>query len=107
LNVVFRPENRPAENKLSDKLAQLLSIENEISNILRRNTDRLRGRPLTEVRDLIKEALHQAYDIAYQFGPKEMSIQAEIGVPPRVSVSFTWPIAEAREKEDIYDELFR
>ncbi len=104
--MAFQREKRPAESKLSDKLAQLLSIENEISNILRHNTDRLRGRPLLEVRDLIKEALHQAYAIAYQFGPKEMSIQAEIGIPPRVSVSFTWPIADAREKED-YDELFR
>jgi len=105
--MVFPPENRPAENKLSDKIAQLLSIENDISTIMRR-TDRLRGRPLTEVRDLIKEALHQAYDIAYQFGPKEMSIQAEIGVPPRVSVRFTWPILQPREREEsVFDELFR
>jgi hypothetical protein len=101
------PNDRPSENKLSDKLAALLSIETEISNILRR-TERLRGRPLTEVRDLIKEALHMAYDIAYQFGPNEMSIQAEIGVPPRVAIRFTWPIVDPRKKEEsVFDELFR
>jgi len=52
--------------------------------------------------------LHKAYDIALVFGPKEMSIEAGIGVPPRVSVRFTWPIeAEAKKEELSLDELFR
>ncbi len=105
--MVFQQDGKPAEGKLSDKLAELLRIENEISNIMRR-TDSLRGRPLAAVRDLIREALHKAYEIALDFGPNEMSIQAEIGVPPRVSVRFTWPIAKAVEKEEFsLDELFR
>jgi hypothetical protein len=105
--MVFQQDGRPAEGKLSDKLAELLSIENEISNIMRR-TDSLRGKPLTAVRDHIRDALHKAYEIAYIFGPNEMSIEAGIGVPPRVSVRFTWPIAKAVEREELsLDELFR
>jgi hypothetical protein len=105
--MVFQQDGRPAEGKLSDKLAELLSIENEISNIMRR-TDSLRGKPLTAVRDHIRDALHKAYEIAYIFGPTEMSIEAGMGVPPQVSVRFTWPIAKAVEKEEYsLDELFR
>ena len=105
--MVFQQDGRPAEGKLSDKLAELLSIENEISNIMRR-TDSLRGKPLTAVRDHIRDALHKAYEIAYIFGPNEMSIEAGIGVPPQVSVRFTWPIAKAVEREEYsLDELFR
>ncbi len=105
--MVFQQEGRPAEGKLSDKLAELLSIENEISNIMRR-TDSLRGKPLAVVRDHIRDALHKAYDIAYTFGPTEMSIEAGIGVPPQVSVRFTWPIAKPVEREELsLDELFR
>jgi len=105
--MVFQQDGRPAEGRLSDKLAELLSIENEISKVVRRS-DSLRGKSLATVRDLIRDALHKAYDIALDFGPKEMSIEAGIGVPPRVSVRFTWPIAEeARKVELSLDELFR
>jgi hypothetical protein len=105
--MVFQQDGRPAEGRLSDKLAELLKIENEISNIMRRS-DTLKGRSLTAVRDLIRDALHKAYEIAYIFGPKEMSIEAGIGVPPRVSVRFSWPIAEEAKKEELsLDELFR
>ncbi len=105
--MVFQQDGRPAEGRLSDKLAELLKIENEISKVMRR-TDSLQGRSLTTVRDLIRDALHKAYDIAYIFGPKEMSIEAGIGIPPRVSVRFTWPIAEEAKKEELsLDELFR
>jgi len=103
--MVFQQDGRPAEGKLSDKLAELLSIETEISNVMRK-TDSLKGKSLTTVRDLIRDA--KAYDIALVFGPKEMSIEAGIGVPPRVSVRFTWPIeAEAKKEELSLDELFR
>ena len=105
--MVFQQDGRLAEGKLSDKLAELLSIETEISNVMRK-TDSLKGKSLTTVRDLIRDALHKAYDIALVFGPKEMSIEAGIGVPPRVSVRFTWPIeAEAKKEEFSLDELFR
>lgn len=105
--MVFGQNEKPAEGKLSYKLAELLSIENEISNVMRR-TDNLRGRPLTNVRDLIRDALHKAYEIALDFGPTEMSVEAGIGVPPRVSVSFTWLIGKPMEREDYsYEELFR
>ena len=105
--MVFQQDGKPAEGKLSDKLAELLSIENEISNIMRK-TDSLRGKSLTAVRDLIRDALHKAYEIALVFGPKEMSVEAGIGVPPRVSVRFTWPLEkEARKEELSLDELFR
>ena len=105
--MVFQQDGRPAEGKLSDKLAELLSIENEISNVMRK-TDSLRGKSLATVRDLIRDALHKAYDIALVFGPTEMSVEAGIGVPPRVSVRFTWPIAEEAKKEELsLDELFR
>ncbi len=105
--MVFQQNGKPAEGKLSDKLAELLSIECEISNIMKR-TEKLRGRPLALVRDLIRDALHKAYEIALEFGPNEMSVEAGIGIPPRVSISFTWPIAKPVEKEDeCYDELFR
>ncbi len=105
--MVFQPDGKPAEGRLSYKLAELLSIENEISNIMRRN-ENLRGRPLTSVRDLIRDALHKAYEIALDFGPNEMSVEAGIGVPPRVSISFTWPIAKSIERDDDwYDELIR
>lgn len=105
--MVFQRDGRPAESKLSDKLAELLSIENEISNIMRR-TDSLKGRSLTTVRDLIRDALHKAYEISMTFGPKEMSVEAGIGVPPRVSVRFSWPLIEEARKEELsLDELFR
>ena len=105
--MVFQQDGKPAEGRLSDKLAELLSIENEISNIMRRS-DNLRGKSLAAVRDLIRDALHKAYEIALVFGPKEMSIEAGIGVPPRVSVRFSWPIAEETKKEVLsLDELFR
>ncbi|MFC1912491.1 hypothetical protein ACFLXG_05000 [Chloroflexota bacterium] len=105
--MVFQQDGKPAEGRLSDKLAELLSIEVEISNILKR-TEKLRGRPLTIVRDLIRDALHKAYEIALEFGPNAMSVEAGIGIPPRVSITFTWPIAKSAEKEDEwYDELFR
>ena len=105
--MVFQRDGKPAEGRLSDKLAELLRIENEISNIMRRS-DNLRGKSLTAVRDLIRDALHKAYEIALDFGPKEMSVEAGIGVPPRVTVSFTWPIAEEAKKEELsLDELFR
>ena len=105
--MVFQRDGRPAEGKLSDKLAELLSIENEISNIMRRS-DTLRGRSLTAVRDHIRDALHKAYEISLTFGPKEMSIEAGIGVPPRVSVRFSWPLIEEARKEELsLDELFR
>jgi len=105
--MVFQQDGKPAEGKLSDKLAELLSIENEISNVMRR-TDSLRGKPLTVVRDHIRDALHKAYEIALDFGPTEMSVEAGIGVPPRVSVRFSWPLAEEASKEELsLDELFR
>jgi hypothetical protein len=105
--MVFQQDGKPAEGRLSDKLAELLSIENEISNIMRRS-DNLRGKSLAAVRDLIRDALHKAYEIAFIFGPKEMSIEAGIGVPPRVSVRFSWPIADEAKKEELsLDELFR
>ena len=105
--MVFQRDGRPAEGRLSDKLAELLRIENEISNIMRKS-DTLKGRSLTAVRDHIREALHKAYEIALDFGPKEMSVEAGIGVPPRVSVRFTWPIAEEPRKVELsLDELFR
>jgi len=105
--MVFQQNDKPAEGKLSDKLAELLSIENEISNIMRR-TENLRGKPLTSVRDLIRDALHKAYEIALDFSPNEMSIEAGIGVPPRVTISFTWPLAKPVEAEgEWYDELLR
>ncbi|MFQ5996304.1 MAG: hypothetical protein ACE5KP_01595 [Dehalococcoidales bacterium] len=105
--MVFQQNNRPAEGKLSYKLAELLSIENDISNIMRR-TENLRGKPLTSVRDLIRDALHKAYEIALDFGPNEMSVEAGIGVPPRVTISFTWPLAKPAEAEsEWYDELLR
>jgi hypothetical protein len=96
----MKPNEIPAESKLSDKLAELLSIENDISNILRR-TDRLSGQSFTRVRDLIRDALHKAHEIATEFGPTEMSVEAGIGVPPRVSVSFTWPISKPSEGEEV------
>ena len=105
--MVFQQDGKPAEGKLSDKLAELLSIENEISNIMRR-TDSLRGRPLAMVRDHVRDALNKAYEIALAFGPTEMSVEAGIGVPPRVSVRFTWPIAKAVAREELsLDDLFR
>jgi hypothetical protein len=105
--MVFQQDGRPAEGRLSDKLTELLRIENEISTIMRRS-DNLRGKPLLAVRDHIRDALHKAYEIAYIFNPKEMSIEAGIGVPPRVSVRFSWPIAEEAKKEELsLDELFR
>ena len=105
--MVFQQDGRPAEGRLSDKLAELLRIENEISNIMRK-TETLKGRSLAAVRDHIRDALHKAYDIALDFGPKEMSVEAGIGVPPRVSVRFTWPIAEEPRKVELsLDELFR
>jgi len=105
--MVFQQNGKPAEGTLSGKLAELLSIENDISNIMRR-TDKLRGRPLTSIRGLIRDALHKAYEIALDFGPNAMSVEAGIGVPPRVSISFTWPIAKTiEERADEYDELLR
>lgn len=105
--MVFQQNDKPAEGKLSYKLAELLSIENEISNIMRRN-ENLRGKPLTSVRDLIRDALHKAYEIALDFNPTEMSVEAGIGVPPRVSVKFTWPITKTTETEgEWYDEQLR
>jgi len=105
--MVFQQGGKPAEGKLSDKLAELLSIENEISNIMRR-TNTLSGRPLASVRDLIRDTLHKAYEIALDFSPTEMSVEAGIGVPPRVSVRFTWPIVKPMETEgEWYNELFK
>ena len=105
--MVFQKDGKPAEGRLSDKLAELLRIENEISNIMRRS-DTLRGKSLTAVRDLIRDALHKAYEIALDFGPTEMSVEAGIGVPPQVSVRFSWPIGEEAKKEELsLDELFR
>jgi hypothetical protein len=105
--MVFQQDGKPAEGKLSDKLTELLRIENEISNIMRRS-DNLRGKPLIAIRDHIRDALHKAYEIALDFGPREMSVEAGIGVPPRVSVRFTWPIGEEVKKEELsLDELFR
>jgi hypothetical protein len=105
--MVFQQDGRPAEGRLSDKLAELLRIENEISNIMRK-TETLKGRSLAAVRDHIRDALNKAYEIALDFGPKEMSVEAGIGVPPQVSVRFTWPIAEEPRKAELsLDELFR
>ena len=105
--MAFQSDKKPTESKLSDKLADLLSVEHEISHIIRR-TDRLQGKSLTIVRDLIRDALHKAYEIASDFNPKEMSVEAGIGIPPRISVSFNWPIAQTlEEKEGWYDELLR
>jgi len=105
--MVFQQDGKPAEGKLSDKLAELLSIENEISNIMRR-TNTLSGQSLSSVRDLIRDALHKAYEIALDFNPTEMSVEAGIGIPPRVSVKFTWPITKSMETEgEWYDEQLR
>jgi hypothetical protein len=104
--MTFQRDDRPTESRLSDKLAELLSIENDISQIMRR-TERLQGRSLTSVRDLIRDALHKAYEIALDFNPNAMSVEAGLGIPPRVNISFTWPIVKPAEKEDsFYDELF-
>lgn len=94
------PDEISERYKLSDKLTELLSIENDISNILRR-TDKLTGQSFTKVRDLVRDALHKAHEIAAEFGPTEMSIEAGIGIPPRVSVSFTWPISRPSPSEEV------
>ena len=80
-------------DQLTSMLSELVQLELEIQRCIQ-----FRGGPGGSysvgvdwaARDTIKKWLEKAREIACTFQPREFTVTAEVGLPPRVSASFTW-----------------
>ena len=75
-------------NDFANLMSELMILQQE-TNIY------LRGKSIDErdkgvFTDKIKELLKRAQQLAVQIKPKEFSVSADISLPPKISISFTW-----------------
>ncbi len=81
--------SQETREKLVRELTNLVALETEIQKLTSRYTSLTRDEE-TGLRDRIKEWLKRGLEIANEFKPREFTISAEIGFPPRIGTSFTW-----------------
>ena len=90
MNYIDISELNPEKNeKLLNDLTKLVALEMQIQSLTSKYTVLTRDDEAS-VRDKIKEWFGKALEIAKEFQPREFTVSAEIGFPPRIGASFTW-----------------
>ena len=76
-------------DRFAELMYDLISLQVEINNIVSSKTVLISSEK-AGLMDKIKEWLKKAQQIAKEVKPREFTVGAEVGFPPRVSVAFTW-----------------
>ena len=75
-------------NDFASMMSDLMMVQQETNVYLTgksvSETDR------NEFTNKIKELLKKAQQLATEIQPKQFTISADIGLPPKISISFTW-----------------
>ena len=87
---MFEESDEANRHRLADELIELAHMEMEINREFRSVAD-LNVNRLGDLKQRVREWLEQALRVAHAFGPREFAIGMEVGWPPKISVSFTWP----------------
>jgi hypothetical protein len=77
-------------SKLVDVFTELVDIERDMDEALRVGDYKY---DKARLHDKMEKWLQEARNIARELAPSSLTVGAEIGLPPRVSVSFTWASA--------------
>jgi len=85
--------NPQKSEKLFSDLTKLVELEMEIQTTATMYSTLTRDEK-AGLRDWIKKWFSKVLEIAGEFKPREFAVSAEIGFPPRIGASFTWPISK-------------
>ena len=76
-------------DKFSNLMHELICLQVEMNAFVSSKTV-LTDSEKTGLMDKIKEWLRKARQVAEEVKPREFTVGAEVGFPPKVSVAFTW-----------------
>jgi ElaB/YqjD/DUF883 family membrane-anchored ribosome-binding protein len=72
----------------ADMMSDLMTLQQETNAYLSGKS--VSGTEKNEFINKIKELLKKAQQLAAEIKPEEFTISAEISLPPKISISFTW-----------------
>jgi len=75
-------------DNFADIMSDVMTLQQETNAYL--SGESVSGAEKTEFKDKIKELLKKAQQLAADIKPEEFTISAEISLPPKISISFTW-----------------
>jgi len=76
-------------DRFADLMNELINLQVEMNAVVSTKT-MLTADERAGLKDKISEWLRKVQQIANELGPKNFTVGAEIGFPPKVTVSFTW-----------------
>lgn len=78
-------------DRFADLMHELISLQIEMNALVSSRTVLTEGEKTgLKDKDKVREWLRKAREIAEEVKPREFTVGAKVGFPPKLSVAFTW-----------------